>query len=108
MTTCRKQYTEIKTKYTNIALDKGEIRTAEELIILFQVGNRLEAFYEDARKISQLCNKQLEYSIESNYRIDSNGDRIPFVSIPFNEEITTAQRINQAGYKFTVIKESRH
>lgn len=102
MTTFRKQYTDIKTKYAEIALEGGEIQTAEQLIILFQLGNQLEAFYEDARKISHLCYKPQEY------RIDSNGDRIPFVSIPFNEEITTAaQQINEAGYKFTVIKDTR-
>ena len=101
-TTFKKKYTEIKTKYINIALDGGAIRTAQQLIILFQLGSRLEAFYEDAEKISRLCYKPQEY------RIDSNGDRIPFVSIPFNEEITTAQRINEAGYKFTVIKDTRH
>ena len=101
MTTFRKQYTDIKTRYTNIALEGGAIKTAEQLIILFQIGNRLEAFYEDAEKISRLCYKQQEY------RIDSDGDRIPFVAIPFNEEITTAHRINEAGYKFTVKKDTR-
>ena len=102
MTTFRKQYTDIKNRYTNIALEGGAIQTAEQLIILFQLGNQLEAFYEDAEKISRLCYKQQEY------RLDSDGDRIPFVSIPFNEEITTAHRINEAGYKFTVKKDTRH
>lgn len=102
MTTFRKQYTDIKTRYTNIALEGGAIKTAEQLIILFQIGNRLEAFYEDAEKISRLCYKPQEY------RLDTDGDRIPFVSIPFNEEITTAHRINEAGYKFTVKKDTRH
>lgn len=102
MTNFRKQYTDIKTKYAEIALEEGAIQTAEQLIILFQLGNQLEAFYEDARKISHLCYKPQEY------RTDSNGDHIPFVAIPFREEVTTAQRINEAGYRFTVIKESRH
>lgn len=102
MTTFRKQYTDIRNRRANIALEGGAIKTSEQLIILFQLGNQLEAFYEDARKISHLCNK------EQQYRLDTDGDHIPFVSIPFNEEITTAaQRINEAGYKFTVIKDTR-
>lgn len=102
MTTFRKQYTDIKTRYTEIALEGSAIKAAEQLIILFQLGNQLEAFYEDAEKISHLCNKEMQY------RLDTDGDHIPFVAIPFREEVTTAHRINEAGYKFTVKKDIRH
>ena len=99
MTTFRKQYTDIRNRRANIALEAGAINSEEQLIVLFRLGNRLEAFYKDAQKVSHTAYTEMDY------RLDADGDRIPYTFIT-STDIT--QELYKAGYKITVVSESRH
>ncbi len=86
MTPLRQQYLRIKKQYPDV-------------IVMFRLGDFYEAFDEDAKIVSSVCN------IVLTGREMGTGNRVPLAGVPYHAVESYVAKLVQAGHKFAIVEQ---